>query len=250
MHHNIVLVSAAQQCESAVSVHIYLPSEPSSHHPVSSLQVSTGHWGQPPCLYGSLPPAICLTRGSVYMSALFSKLIPPSPSLLYPHIHSLCLCLYSCPADRFISTVFLDSIYMHIYTVFAFFFLTNFTLLWTDSRFILLTTNDPVLFLFYGWVIFLCIYVPQLLLLFFFFGTTTSFFSPFIFISWGLITLQYCSGFCHTLTWISHGFTCVPIPEPPSHFPPHPIPLDLPSAPALSTCLVHPAWAGDLFHPW
>ena len=23
----------------------------------------------------------------------------------------------------------------------------------------------------------------------------------------------------------------------------------LPSAPALSTCLVHPTWAGDLFHP-
>ena len=33
-------------------------------------------------------------------------------------------------------------------------------------------------------------------------------------------------GFCHTLTWISHGFTCVPHPEPPSHLPPHPIPLD------------------------
>ena len=30
-----------------------------------------------------------------------------------------------------------------------------------------------------------------------------------------LITLQYCSGFCHTLTWIGHGFTCVPHPEPP-----------------------------------
>ena len=30
-------------------------------------------------------------------------------------------------------------------------------------------------------------------------------FFPFIFISWRLITLQYCSGFCHTLTWISHG---------------------------------------------
>ena len=26
------------------------------------------------------------------------------------------------------------------------------------------------------------------------------FFFPFIFISWRLITLQYCSGFCHTLT--------------------------------------------------
>ena len=35
----------------------------------------------------------------------------------------------------------------------------------------------------------------------------SNFFS-FIFISWRLITLQYCSGFCHTLTWISHGFTC------------------------------------------
>ena len=39
------------------------------------------------------------------------------------------------------------------------------------------------------------------------------FFFPFIFISWRLITLQYCNGFCHTLTWISHGFTCVPHPE-------------------------------------
>ena len=42
------------------------------------------------------------------------------------------------------------------------------------------------------------------------------FFFSFIFISWRLITLQYCSGFCHTLTWISHGFTCVPHPDPPS----------------------------------
>ena len=35
------------------------------------------------------------------------------------------------------------------------------------------------------------------------------------FISWRLITLQHCSGFCHTLTWISHGFTCIPHPNPP-----------------------------------
>ena len=39
----------------------------------------------------------------------------------------------------------------------------------------------------------------------------------------GLITLQYCSGFCHTLTWISHGCSCVPHPEPPPTSPPsHP----------------------------
>ena len=31
----------------------------------------------------------------------------------------------------------------------------------------------------------------------------------FFLISWRLITSQYCSGFCHTLKWISHGFTCV-----------------------------------------
>ena len=43
-----------------------------------------------------------------------------------------------------------------------------------------------------------------------------SFFSLFIFISWRLITLQYCSGFCHTLTWLSHGFTCIPHLDPPS----------------------------------
>ena len=76
------------------------------------------------------------------------------------------------------------------------------------------------------------------------------FFFPFIFISWRLITLQYCSGFCHMLTWISHGFTCIPHPNPPSHLPLHPIPLGLPSAPATSTRLMHPIWAGNLFHPW
>ena len=91
-------------------------------------------------------------------------------------------------------------------------------------------------------------YIDLLLrvILFYFF---LSFFS-FIFISWRLITLQYCSGFCHTLTWISHGVTCVPHPEPPSHLPPHPIPLGHPNAPAPSTCLMHPTWTGHLFHTW
>ena len=40
-------------------------------------------------------------------------------------------------------------------------------------------------------------------------------FFSFIFISWRLISLQCCSGFCHTLTWISHGFTYIPHPDPP-----------------------------------
>ena len=66
-------------------------------------------------------------------------------------------------------------------------------------------------------------YSPLFFFLFFFF--------KFIYFNWRLITLQYCSGFCHTLTWISHGCTCVPHSEPSSHS----IPLGHPSAPALST---------------
>ena len=60
----------------------------------------------------------------------------------------------------------------------------------------------------------------------------------------------YCSGFCHTLKWNSHGFTCVPHPDPPSHLPVHPLPLGFPSAPGPSACLMHPTWAADLFQPW
>ena len=64
---------------------------------------------------------------------------------------------------------------------------------------------------------------------FFFFN-----FLKYIYFSWRLITLQYCGGFCHTLTWITHRYTCVPHPEPHSHLPPHRIPLGCCSAPALS----------------
>ena len=59
--------------------------------------------------------------------------------------------------------------------------------------------------------------------------TSCLYFFFLFFISWRLITLQYCSGFCHTLTWISHGYICIPHPNPPSHLPLHPIPLGLPS---------------------
>ena len=41
----------------------------------------------------------------------------------------------------------------------------------------------------------------------------------------------------------------IPHPDPPSHLALHPIPLGLPSAPGLGTCLMHPTWAGDLFYP-
>ena len=68
---------------------------------------------------------------------------------------------------------------------------------------------------------------------YYFYGTDGPFFK--IYFNWRLITLQYCSGLCHTLIWFSHGCICVSHPEPLSRSPPHPIPLGHPSAPALST---------------
>ena len=54
--------------------------------------------------------------------------------------------------------------------------------------------------------------------------------------------------FCHTSTWICHGLTCVPHPEPPSHFPPHTIPPGHPSAPASR--ILYRTWTGDSFPIW
>ena len=54
--------------------------------------------------------------------------------------------------------------------------------------------------------------------------------------------------FCHTSTWIHHGCTHGPHPEPPSHLPPRIIPLGHPSAPAPS--ILYGTWTGDLFLIW
>ena len=56
--------------------------------------------------------------------------------------------------------------------------------------------------------------------------------------------------FCHTLTWIHHGCTRVPHPEPP------PASLSIPSLwvipvhQTLESCFMHWTWTGDSFHIW
>ena len=99
--------------------------------PIPPLQVVTKHGADLPGLCRCFPLAVYFTFGSVYMSMLLSHFVPacPSPSPC-PQVHSLHLCLYSCPAPRFIRTIFifLDSIYMCQHMVFVFLFLTYFTL--------------------------------------------------------------------------------------------------------------------------
>ena len=73
-----------------------------------------------------------------------------------------------------------------------------------------------------------CLPHCRLILFFFFF---LQIFICLFYFNWRLITLQYCSGFCNILTWISHGYTYIPHPEPPLLFPPHPIPQGHPGAP-------------------
>ena len=99
---------------------------------IPPLQVVTKHQADLPVLCSCFPLAIYFTFGSVYMSMPLSDFVPayPSPSPC-PQVHSLCLHLYSCPAPRFIRTIFsfffLDSIYMCQHTIFVFLCLTYFT---------------------------------------------------------------------------------------------------------------------------
>ena len=75
--------------------------------PIPPLQVVTKHRADLPVLCGCFPLPIYFTFGSVYMSMPLSHFIPayPSPSPC-PQVHSLCLCLYSCPGPRFFRTIF------------------------------------------------------------------------------------------------------------------------------------------------
>ena len=93
-----------------LNVHVYplswtcLPSLTS--HPSRSSQLA-----ELPVLYNRSPLVICFTHGSVYMSKLLSSSQPLLPA---HHVHmSFMSCLYSCPGNRFICTIFLDSAQMH-----------------------------------------------------------------------------------------------------------------------------------------
>ena len=68
-------------------------------------RLSQSNWLELPASSSQFSQAIYFTYGNLYVSMLLS--IHPTHCV---QVCSLCLCLHCCPADRLISTIFLDSI--------------------------------------------------------------------------------------------------------------------------------------------
>ena len=96
-------------------------------HPVSLIAHRTASWA--PCAIQQVPTSC---QFYIWQCMYINPKLPVHPttpsSPPCPPICSLHLCLYSCPAARFIWISFLDSTYMHRYTIFVFLFLSYFTL--------------------------------------------------------------------------------------------------------------------------
>ena len=96
-----MLVSAVQECESAISMHISPPFKASSHLLFRSSQST-----KLSSLFqtSSFTQIFYFARDSAYRSMLLSLFVPPSPA---PWVHQplLGLFLHSCSSDRVTSTI-------------------------------------------------------------------------------------------------------------------------------------------------
>ena len=129
MLYNYVFISAICQHESTIGIYmspLSLTSLPSPTPPHPS------RLSQAPDL-----SSLCHTVNSIWLSNWHMAMYMIqcySPNLSQPLLPWLCpqvcssLPLHYYTKNRFISTIFLDSIYMHSYTIFVFLFLTYFTL--------------------------------------------------------------------------------------------------------------------------
>ena len=140
MLYKVVLVSAIQQCKyTYASSLLSLPS--TSLTPSHPPRLLTEYWVE----HSNFPRALIYIWKWTFFSTTLSPLYSPHPLLpLCPQVCYLCLFLCFCPADRLISIIFLDSIYMYVcYYAIFFFSLWLTSLCITGSKFIHLSRTDP-----------------------------------------------------------------------------------------------------------
>ena len=102
--------------------------EPPSHLPPHNISVGHPHAPAPSMLY---PASDIDWRFDSYMIVYMLECHSPKsshPLPLSPKVRYIHLCLFCCLAYRVVIAIFLNSIYMCLYTVLVFFFLAYFTL--------------------------------------------------------------------------------------------------------------------------
>ena len=97
-------------------------------HTPSLVDLTPGSPSHPPrSPQGTQLSSLCYTVASHWlslsystqMSILVSQFIPPFSCCMTSQVHSPSLCLYSCPANRFICTIFLDSFSRYLFFSFG-----------------------------------------------------------------------------------------------------------------------------------
>ena len=102
MNQSRVCIHTHTHTHTRIYIYLCIPS-PVSLLPIQPLWVVTQHLSTISALHKAMHAFQCYPLNSSH------PLLPQ----LCPQVRSLYLCLYSYPANRFISTIFLDSIYMH-----------------------------------------------------------------------------------------------------------------------------------------
>ena len=97
------------QHESAISIHMSCPTLSPSPNPSHPSRLSQSTQFEPPASYSKFPLSVLPMVMYLFQWYSFTLSFPLLPSLC-PQTCSLCLHLHCCPTNRFISTIFLDSI--------------------------------------------------------------------------------------------------------------------------------------------
>ena len=139
-----MIVSAIPQHESVIGEHMPLPPEIPSHISPHSTPIGCKRApGLSSLSHIANPHLLTIVPMVKYMFQCYS---PNSSQPLFPQlcpqVSSLCLNLHCCPADRFISAIFLYSIYIHMLIYDICFSLSDLLLFLTYSTFLFLTYSS------------------------------------------------------------------------------------------------------------